>query len=341
MSGASIPYHLRPHKSVDRRLFLDLLGRFERWRPLSNYVYISMGAYPLEDHKLIFRLLGITRLIAFDFDSQIVARQLFNKPADTCHCLHKKSGDLVSGLEQILKDCELSDSAGVVVWLDYTDPSKLSEQIREFETLLDGLKPGDVVRVIVNANLSAVGKSTDGAGKQIPAHELRALRLRRLKERIGDYLPSWADQDHMTEDGLPAVLAAALGAAALKALPSSGRNAFVPLSIVRYADGQQMLSITGTVAARGTEDQLRKSLDLKSWPFASEEWTVVHRLVVPVLTIRERLFLERGIVGKSSTQLMADLGFDFDEDSGIDMHEFLDSYKSYYRFYPTLLPAEL
>ena len=31
MRGASVPYHLRPHKSVDRRLFLDLLMRFERW----------------------------------------------------------------------------------------------------------------------------------------------------------------------------------------------------------------------------------------------------------------------------------------------------------------------
>ena len=73
MSGASIPYHLRPHKSVDRRLFLDLLTRYERWKPLADYIYISMGAYPLEDHKLVHRHLGISRLISFDLENDTVA----------------------------------------------------------------------------------------------------------------------------------------------------------------------------------------------------------------------------------------------------------------------------
>lgn len=341
MNAAALPYHLRPHKSVDRRLFLDLLARYERWRPLSNYVYASMGAYPLEDHKLVFRLLGITRLIAFDFDKDIVARQLFNKPAETCHCLHKKSGDLIAGFEQILNDCQFSDAKGAIVWLDYTNPAKISEQIREFETLLDRLKPGDIVRVTVNANPQALGKSIGPDGKSIPASELRAARFQKLKDRIGDYLPSWADQDRITDDHLPSILAASFGAAALKAFPTSSKNCFAPLSIVRYADGQQMLSITGTVVARDDEANMREKIDLASWPFASADWNVVHRLVVPALTVRERLFLERGIVSKPAAALISDLGFEFEKDAEITMDEFLDSYKSYYRFYPTLLSADV
>ena len=105
MSGASTPYHLRPHKSVDRRLFLDLLVRFERWRPLAEYVYVSMGAYPLEDHKLVHRHLGITRLVAFDFEEKIVARQNFNKPVDSCFCLHMKSWEIISNLDRVLSEC--------------------------------------------------------------------------------------------------------------------------------------------------------------------------------------------------------------------------------------------
>lgn len=341
MSGAALPYHLRPHKSVDRRLFLDLLARYERWLPLSNYVYASMGAYPLEDHKLVFRLLGITRLIAFDFDKDIVARQLFNKPAETCHCLHKKSGEMVDAFEQILNECQFSDATGAIIWLDYTSPSKISEQIREFEALLDRLKPGDIVRVTVNANPKALGKSPGADGKSIPVSELRALRLKKLKDRIGDYLPSWADQDRMTEDGLPVALAASFGAAALKAFPTSSQNCFAPLSIVRYADGQQMLSITGCVVAREEEDGMRERLYLQSWPFASADWDVVHKLVVPALTLRERLFLERGIVSKTAAALISDMGFEFEKDAEISMSEFLDSYKSYYRFYPTLLSADV
>lgn len=339
MSGASIPYHLRPHKSVDRRLFLDLLSRYERWKPLSKYVYVSMGAYPLEDHKLVFRLLGITRLVAFDFDKDIVERQKFNKPAETCHCLHKESGDLVSKFEQILNECDFSDADGVIVWLDYTDPGKISEQIREVETLLDHLKPGDILRVTVNASPQALGKSTDPDGKYIPAPDLRAKRFQKLKDRIGDYLPSWADPSLITDDGLPSILSASFGAAVLKAFPPSVKDNFIPLSIVRYADGQQMLSLTGTVVARADDESLRDKLDLKTWPFTSTNWNTVHRLVVPALTVRERLFLERGIVSKTISALISDLGFE--KASDVSMEDFLESYKNYYRFYPTLLSAEL
>ena len=102
MSGSTIPYHLRPHKSVDRRIFLDLLSRFERWKSLSEYAYVSMGAYPVEDHKLVHRLLGIGRLLTFDADEGVVARQMFNRPILNCCCVQKKSGEIVANLDAIL-----------------------------------------------------------------------------------------------------------------------------------------------------------------------------------------------------------------------------------------------
>src|SRR5258706_1113772 len=156
MTGAAVPYHLRPHKAVDRRLFLDLLSRFERWRPLPEYVYVSMGAYPLEDHKLIHRMIGITKLIAFDLDDGVVARQRFNKPIESCHCVKKKSGELIAELDSILTEYGLPADKGLIVWLDYTDPTKIGQQIREFEALLDRLRAGDVVRVTVNAHPRAL-----------------------------------------------------------------------------------------------------------------------------------------------------------------------------------------
>jgi len=339
MSGASIPYHLRPHKSVDRRLFLDLLTRFERWKPLANYVYVSMGAYPLEDHKLVHRHLGITRLIAFDFEEEIVARQKFNKPIEGCHCLHKKSGDLVSNLDVILADCSLSESDGIIVWLDYTSPGQLGQQIREFEALLNKLRAGDLVRVTVNAQPNALLDPQIPGSTPVLATERRERQFQKLKSRIGDFLPSDTSSSDMTQEGLPLAISKSFGAAALNAFPAAGDNIFCPLSIIRYADGEQMLSITGVVLARSDKDILLETLDLKSWPFASPDWSNVHRLLVPALTVRERLFLERGIMSKSITDLVAELGFEAASD--IKINEFLESYKDYYRFYPTLLSAEI
>ncbi len=337
MSGASIPYHLRPHKAVDRRIFIDLLGRIERWRPLTNYVYLSMGAYPLEDHKLVHRILGITKLVAFDMDKAIVARQTFNKPLSSCQCLEKTSAEVVDSLDKLLSDCGFGNPEGVIVWLDYTDPKKLGEQIREFEALLDRLSVGDVVRVTVNVHPNELSQQISET--PVPSEVRRTKQFEALKRRIKEYLPSWTTADHMTVDHLPLVISESFAAAAAKALPAKSENAFRPLSLVRYADGVQMLSICGVVAKRTDEGEMLQRLDLQSWPFASDNWSNIHQLVVPNLTVRERLYLEREIVTKSVEDIVKGLGFE--SAGGVPIINFIENYKNYYRFYPTLLAVDV
>jgi hypothetical protein len=339
MSGASVPYHLRPHKAVDRRLFLDLLARFERWKPLSDYVYVSMGAYPLEDHKLIHRHLGITRLIAFDFEKEIVNRQVFNKPIECCHCLHMKSGDLIERFDKVLDDCSYSGPAGVIVWLDYTDPKQLGFQIREYQSLLTKLGPGDIVRVTVNAHPRALSEATPPGSPQPLASERKEKQFRSLKSTINEFLPSQASAADMTAENLPVVISKAFGAATQKVLPATSPYTFCPLSIIRYADGDQMLSITGAIIQHDDKGDLLNKLDMASWPFSSVDWGTVHQLLVPPLTIRERLFLEKGITNKTPADLVSELGFETAAD--ISIEQFLECYKRYYRFYPTLLPIEI
>lgn len=340
MSGDAVPYHLRPHKSVDRRVFLDLLSRFERWRPVSQYAYVSMGAYPLEDHRLIHRVMGITRLIAFDLDKHVVERQKFNKPIESCWCLHRKSEEIIEKFDYILeKECNIEASAGVIVWLDYTNPRQLGKQIREFQSLLDKLRVGDVVRVTVNAHPNSFIEPQIEGEAPILAAKKRERQYQNLKSRIGEFLPSETSPDHMTFEELPRAISVAFGAAALKAFPATGSNLFCPLSIVRYADTEQMLSMTGAVMPRNSRDDILRSLNMSEWPFASIDWSAIHRLVVPALTLRERLFLERGIVSESPDNLIRELGFH--AASGVNLSEFLESYRNYYRFYPTLLSADV
>ncbi len=262
MSGRSLPYHLRPHKTVDRRLFLDLLSRFERWIPLDCYAYVSMGAYPLEDHKLVHRLLGVTKLVAFDMESDVVARQKFNRPIDGCYCLHCKSGELIANLDQVLAYCGCSEISGLIVWLDYTNPKQIGHQIREFQALLDKLKPGDIVRVTVNAHPNDLVDPPIVGSKPLLVMEKMEQQYRNLKSRIGEFLPSDASSEKMTAEDLPLVLSEAFGSAALTSLPVSGDTTFCPLSIVRYADGQQMLSITGTVVRKDEVDPMLDRIDI-------------------------------------------------------------------------------
>ena len=338
MSGSGIPYHLRPHKAVDRRLFIDLLTRLERWRPLHNYAYISMGAYPLEDHKLVHRVIGIKRLLAFDFDQDIVNRQLFNRPISACKCIKAKSGDVIDDFDKVLRDNKVDDNDGVIVWLDYTNPKDINHQIREFQALIDKLRSGDIVRVTVNAHVNEYSGKVDSAGKALTAPQKRELAFDTLKSKIGEYLPSGAKPDDITAAGFPLLLAHAFGKAVHEAYPATSKNTFQPLSIIRYADGLQMLTITGIVIARTEVKALKDKLDLKNWPFTSAQWSAVHHLVVPSLTLRERLFFEREI-GNRADRILRKLKFTSTDD--LSVREFLKSYKHYYRFYPTLLSADV
>jgi hypothetical protein len=223
--------------------------------------------------------------------------------------------------------------------LDYTDPKKIGEQIREFEALLDKLSDGDVVRITVNAHPSTLSDPISPGDKPPLADRKRTQQFENLKTRIGDYLPSWATAENMNAHDLPKILAEAISAAALKALPIAGKPVFSPLSVIRYADGQQMLSVTGVIVNRDDEAKMKRTLGIDEWSFRSTSWTDIHQLVVPHLTVRERLFLERGIINRTPSELMSELGFSMAAEVSIE--EFLQSYKSYYRFYPTLLSAEI
>jgi hypothetical protein len=338
MSGAAVPYRLRPHKAVDRRLFMSLLGRCERWRDLSRHVYISMGAYALEDHKLVHRLLGITRLLAFDKSEAIVARQRFNRPIATCKCVRLSSGDLTADVGLEVANAGIRGSKGYIVWLDYTKPSDLAHQIRQFEQLASQLAPGDIVRITVNAQFDAwAGPSRDSNGNQILSAARQLIALEKLKTTLDEYMPYGVKSSDLNPAGVARLIGAAFGLAAHKGVPAREGNVLEPLSLTSYADGQQMLSMTAMVIERKLRADFRRKLGLRDWHFSSGDWRDVKFLTVPDLTMRERLYLERHS-NATAAKIRRDVGFDFDKVT--EMPGFLDNFRRYYRHYPALTPVE-
>lgn len=339
MSGETVPYRLRPHKAVDRRLFLALLSRCERWIDLNEYVYASMGAYSLEDHKLVHRLLGITRLLTFDMLPAVVARQNFNRPADGCKCVCLTSGQFTADVSSAVESAGIRDAEGFVVWLDYTSPKDIPIQLREFEKLVAQFAPGDIVRVTVNAEFDYwAGAKKRPNGSAVPLVEKQGVALQRLTRSLGEYLPNGVKAENLDPAGIAEVLSMAFGIAANKGVPARDGNVLEPISVTRYADGQQMLSMTAVVVARDRRDEMRKQMALKDWPFASSGWQDIKSLIVPDLTVRERLYLEQN-ARKTSAQIEKAVGFDFDTVTG--MPGFIENFKQYYRHYPALTPVEL
>lgn len=339
MSAESIAYHLRPHKSVDRRLFLDLLVRLQRWTPLEDHVYISMGAYTLEDHRLIHRHIGVNRMISFDSNEDVVKRQIFNRPIENAACIHNTSDQVITNLDAILENNSASDCAGIIFWLDYTSPREVRAQLGEFEALLNKLSPGDIVRVTLNANPNALGEDRAPGEAAAVGDALLKERFEILRRRLGEFIPEGVDSKAMTKERFPTVLSRVVGSFSSKAFPAQSRNTFLPLYNIAYTDGTQMLSITGIVIQKEQVGAMISSTAIDKWPFYSPSWDAVHRLVVPTLTLRERLHLERGILAKSTEELTEELGFD--RAGNMSIADFVDVYRRYYRFYPSYFSVDV
>jgi hypothetical protein len=80
-SGAfGVNYALRPHKFVDRRVFLEVVNRYTNFRSIEDYVYVGLGSFAMEDHKLVSATFGTKILISLEIDSEVVVRQKFNAP---------------------------------------------------------------------------------------------------------------------------------------------------------------------------------------------------------------------------------------------------------------------
>jgi hypothetical protein len=332
--AAAVPYALRQNKSVDRKIFIELLRRLELYRRLHEHVYISLGGPSLEDHKLIHAELGLTRLISLDGDTDVVDRQLFNLPVECITCLHRTTKQFVDQFWPELARIGYDENANVVVWFDYTDPRRLGEQVQEFQALLPMLDDGDVVRITVNANPSAIYETNSRhLQRRETAEEAQAERFSRLRSRLADLMPPEAAPEDMTRERLPLVVARSFALAALGALPPRSPTEFLPLSIVRYADGQQMLSITGIVIRRGNKTEFLRMTGLRNWDFFSRSWTRVHVIDVPYLTLRERLFLESLLPTTSPKKMRQKLAFSFGGD-GQRTLDVLSQYKKHYRYYP-------
>lgn len=331
--GASIPYALRQNKFVDRRIFIDLLGRIERFSPLDDHVYVSMGGATLEDHRLAHAQLGLNRLLSFDNSQWVIDRQEFNKPVDYVKLVKATSSELIANFSSHLRAEGFGASPNVAVWLDYTEPKSLGKQLGEFNQLLDLLQPMDVVRITVNASATAIYTPRVVDGVLETEDKFKPIRLEKLAQRLGDYFPTDAKAADMDDDRLPFVIAAAMQKATNTAFPANSKLVGVPLSILRYSDGQQMMSATIVVLDRSDRDEFLQTTRAERWPFYSPNWQSVHQISVPDLSLRERMFINERIPSKTSAEICDDMGFKFNDDAQASK-DYIDQYSKYYRFYP-------
>lgn len=336
MSAENIPYHLRQNKAVERNLFVDLLSRINRFRNISSYRYISMGGPFLEDFKLLHSQLRMSDFVCIEIDENVHKRQIFNRPFSSLHLVNSSTGDYITN--------STFGDAPCVVWLDYASPKQLLSQLNEFNSLVSKLKLYDVVKITLNANVSALGGT--GVGD-----DLWEDRLQKLRSRMGDFAPATITADDLRFN-FASVLMQALRSASIKALRGRQNERFVPLTSFTYKDSNhKMLTLTGIILpikANITNAQGRrvgsffKITRLMKWKYSNLSWDNPRDISLPDLSARERLFLEPLLSEQDANGLMLHkrLGFKLEEKAK-DSVSLLSNYNEYYRHLPWYTKATI
>ena len=81
-SGNKINYALRPAKSIERRLLIEVLKEICTPSKCEQYCYLGFGSHFFEDFKLIHKYLGISEMYSMEKSTAINTKKrcYFNLP---------------------------------------------------------------------------------------------------------------------------------------------------------------------------------------------------------------------------------------------------------------------
>ena len=335
MSAQSFSYPLRPGKYVDRGLFVELLQYVDRSSPVREAVYVGFGGPCMEDHRVIHAALGLKRMISIENDEDVFEQQLFNKPLSRIVCVQRDAKDFVDEFERELKECGVKAEERRIIWFDFEKAKDMMSQLQTLQALIGLANDGDVIRITLNAHAASLGSKEDKEADE----ELQKARLKKLTERLGDFLPAGVEASSMTKSGFPPVVLETIKLSANRAAGESSRI-FLPLLIVHYADGQDMLTVTGIVLDETDVKKFLKATGLGRWPHYAKTWTNVERVSqAPALTLRERIHMDQ-TMSANRNKLPPKLKY-LSRTLDTTESDLVKMYRRYQRFFPRFQHVDL
>ena len=302
-SYLTVPYDLRPSKQVERRMLLDFFRRLAGTGvPIEEFRYTGMGSIHFVDHILFHKFLGIDKLVSVEHDVGIKSRLRFNLPFDHVELEMMPIGDYVPQLDKGERH---------VVWLDY-DYRLSSGMIDDVVSCANQLSVESVLLVTVDAN------PHNGSSGAADNYKYYVDAARDLWE------PKWKPVDFTNERIHLRVIDLLARAFNEGVTGRPGVRALPCLSFV-YSDGHQMVTLGAQLGGEKEAEKLDRIAqggagylirDFREQPFDID---------VPVLTRKERLYLEGAMPSKDYSKVRS---------AGVS-RELFDKFGRIYRFFPS------
>ena len=305
------PYHLRPNKSVDRLLLVEVIRKLETREDLDKYTYYGFGGPYLEEFRLLYELCPNIKMVSIEEDEQIYKRQRFHLPCANLKLINEQ-------FSFFLAEYESKDEKSVF-WLDYTELKYGA--FDDFMTLLTKVTADSVIKITLRA------KPNDFHDK---AEEFRSM--------FGQVLPNSSIEPPRKNPEFASLLQEMLQVAAEKALPTSSDLTFLPLSSFYYSDGTDMFTLTGMVCLRKDITDIKKLYH--DWSYANLNWGNPQKIDLPMLSTKERLHLQKHLPREriDGSTLLKELGHLVAENRSETIKK-LEQYARFHRHYPYFVKA--
>lgn len=304
------PYHLRPNKAADRFMLVEVLRVLAEGRGLSGYTYYGLGGPFLDDFRMMRDFFPKMRLVCIEREDNTHKRQKFHLPARgvslrKCDVAHFINWDFDGGEKEVF-------------WLDYVELA--IARLGEFMTVLGKVGDESIVKVTVPA--------------KPPYAEPSVADIEDFRRQYEEFAPADLGPSRFTREAPFAKLVQDMfQIAAQKALPAVTGRTFQVICSTRYRDGAPMFTLTGIVSALAGAKELRALY--RRWPLANLDWGDPRYIDVPILSVKERLRLERHLpcrAGKAGT-LANVLGYRIDDDEERSRAG-LEQYAQFHRYSP-------
>ena len=262
-SNDKINYNLRPSKSIERKMILEVLKEICSPLKAADYQYIGMGSAFFVDFKLFHKSLGINEMFSFEGKKSNVNRCSFNKPFDCIEIIPERTE---KGLTEI--DWETKKS---IVWLDYEDELR-GWMINDIDTVSQNAKSGNVLIITLRRTYE---KDIDDLNKEFSDYILNQLTLNDMHIKN-------------SANSLKTILSSAINNKLIKAFsvyPADEKIDFCPLFEFTYEDGAAMFTFGGIFLNENdkTEFQNYKFHDLEFMQESNRPYSIS----CPIITDKE------------------------------------------------------
>ncbi len=306
------PYFLRPNKVVDRLMLIEAIKHLDKlYDDPTEYTYYGLGGPYLEDFRLIYDFCPGIKMVSIENNKDTIERQKFHFPCSIIRLKHMS-------FESFLARYSSNDKKSIF-WLDYIDLEY--DRFAEFESLLSRVSAGSMVKITLCAKPDNYFEDPEEFSKKFEA-----------------IMPDPWINPPRGEERFARLLQDMLRIVTQRALPAAMANIFQPVSSFRYSDGTPMLTLTGIICLR--KNRIRTREAFHDWQFANLNWAKPRKIDVPILSTKERLYLQRKLPCRrdAGKKLLKRLGYLIDKDKKKTVAK-LKQYATFHRYSPYFVRA--